>query len=166
MGQRRRQRAHSIPSLRGKQERAFRPTASAMSRHFSHLCRPRWLSHLPERRTLCRRRYVGCFRIVCCSDGVGGAECGGSSRQCQYRVLLAGQQAEGRWSIRLSRHHQRQQQRSRTHRFQRDTGIRSSHRPRLHRCVCSCEPLERRYRRAHIPLDRFFQFSCHRRRIK
>ena len=62
---------------------------------------------------------------------------------------LASKQRAG-WSIRLSRHHQRQQQRSRTDRFQRDTGIRSSHRPRLHRCVCTCEPLERRYRRAHI----------------
>jgi hypothetical protein len=32
-------RAHSIPSLRGKQERGFRPTASAMS--------PTFLSPLP-----------------------------------------------------------------------------------------------------------------------
>ena len=110
------------------------------SRHFSHLCRPRWLSHLPERRTLCRRRYVGCFRIVCWSDGVGGAECGGSSRQCQYRVLLAGQQAEGRVEHPFVTTSPAATTASWTDRFQRDTGRRSSHRPRLHRCVCTCEP--------------------------
>jgi len=94
------------------------------------------------------------------------AECGGSSRQCQYRVLLAGQQAEGRVEHPFVTTSPAATTASWTDRFQRDTGRRSSHRPRLHRCVCTCEPLERRYRRAHIACDRFFQSSCHRRRIK
>jgi pseudomonalisin len=54
---------------------------------------------------------------------------------------LASKQRAGGASV-FSRRHQRQQQRSRTNWFQRDSGIRSGDRTGFHRCLCHSQPLE------------------------